>query len=121
MAFGSTFFPVIGRSSCKSRLAKGMLYKTQCTQVPMGASGSSMISAKDCVPAGGSFHARGGETLRPMQEYLAGMDCPLANASLVTVNWLATAASVCVVPVAQADKIIVITAIGNKTCLLIPA
>src|SRR5688500_20213927 len=104
MAFGSIFFPVIGRSSCKSRLASGMLYNTQCTQVPTGASGSSMISAKDCVPAGGSFQASGGEILRPMHEYLVGMDCPLTNASLFMVSWFVTAASVGVGLVTQADS-----------------
>ena len=36
------------------------------------------------MPAGGSVHARAGEIFLPMQEYLAGMDCPLLNASLVS-------------------------------------
>jgi hypothetical protein len=61
-----------------------MLNKTQCTHVPIGASGSSTIKAKDCVLAGGSFHARAGEIFLPMQEYFAGMDCPFPNASLVS-------------------------------------
>src|SRR5690349_14843861 len=64
----------------------GMLYKTQWTHVPAGASGSSTISAKELVPAGGSFQARAGEIFFPMQEYFAGMDCPFANASLVKVR-----------------------------------
>src|SRR5687767_3175943 len=118
MAFGSIFFPVIGRSSCKSRLASGMLYNTQCTQVPTGASGSSMISAKDCVPAGGSFHASGGEMLRPTHEYLVGMDCPLANASLVMVSWFVTAASVGVVFFPQADNTMLIATISRKIFLI---
>jgi len=61
-----------------------MLNKTQCTQVLPGASGSSTINAKDCVPTGGSVHASAGEMFLPMQEYFAGMDCPFANASLVS-------------------------------------
>jgi hypothetical protein len=44
------------------------------------------MSAKDCVPAGGSFHASAGEMFFPTHEYLAGMDCPFANASLVKVR-----------------------------------
>jgi hypothetical protein len=64
----------------------GMLYKTQCTHVPAGASGSSTISAKDFVLAGGSSQARAGEIFFPMHEYFAGMDCPFANASLVKVR-----------------------------------
>ena len=64
----------------------GMLNKTQWTQVPIGASGSSTIRAKDFVPAGGSFQARAGEMFFPMQEYFAGMDCPFTNASLVNVR-----------------------------------
>jgi hypothetical protein len=63
-----------------------MLNKTQCTHVPIGASGSSTINAKDWVPAGGSFHARAGEIFFPMQEYFAGMDCPFPNASLVSAS-----------------------------------
>jgi hypothetical protein len=43
-----------------------------------------MIRAKDCVPEGGSFQARAGEIFLPVQAYLAGMDCPFRNASLVS-------------------------------------
>jgi hypothetical protein len=43
-----------------------------------------MMRAKDCVPAGGSFHVSAGEMLRPIQEYFAGIDCPFANASLLS-------------------------------------
>jgi hypothetical protein len=38
------------------------------------------------MPAGGSFQVRGGEMFLPMHEYFAGMDCPLANASLVNLK-----------------------------------
>jgi len=64
----------------------GMLNRTQWTHVPIGASGSSTMSAKDCVAAGGSFHVSPGEIFFPTHEYLAGMDCPFANASLVKVR-----------------------------------
>src|SRR5574339_10785 len=83
-ALGSMFLPVTGRSSGRLRRSRGMLYRTQWTQVPIGASGSSTISANDCVPAGGSLHARAGEIFLPVQAYLAGMDCPFVNASLVS-------------------------------------
>ena len=45
-----------------------------------------MINAKDCVPAGESFQARAGEMFLPTHEYLAGMDCPFVNASLVNLK-----------------------------------
>jgi hypothetical protein len=45
-----------------------------------------MINANDCVPAGGSFQARAGEMFLPTHEYFAGIDCPLANASLVNLK-----------------------------------
>jgi hypothetical protein len=63
-----------------------MLNSTQCTHVPIGASGSSTIRAKDWVPAGGSLQVREGETFFPIQEYFAGMDCPFSNASLFRVR-----------------------------------
>src|SRR5574338_316580 len=74
----------MGRSSGRLRVSAGILNNTQCTQVPMGASGSSTISAKDWVPAGASSQARAGEMFLPLQEYFAGIDCPLTNASLVS-------------------------------------
>src|SRR5688500_12805743 len=69
--------------SCRLRASAGILNKTQCTHVPAGASGSSMMRARDCVPAGGSFQARAGEIFLPVQAYFAGMDCPFVNALLV--------------------------------------
>jgi hypothetical protein len=75
-----------------------MLYNTQWTHVPTGASGSSTINAKDCVPAGGSFQARAGEMFLPMQEYFAGMDCPLVNASLVNLKDISASVVDSIVP-----------------------
>src|SRR5262245_28946839 len=74
---------LVSAFSCRLLMFAGRLNNTQWTQVPIGASGSSTISARDFVPAGGSFQERPGEMFLPMQEYLAGMDCPFANASLV--------------------------------------
>ena len=48
------------------------------------------MRAKDWVPAGGSFQASAGEMFFPTHEYLAGMDCPFANASLVNVRDMVT-------------------------------
>lgn len=53
-----------------------------------------MMSAKDCVPAGGSPHESAGEMFLPLHVYFTGMDAPLANASLVRVSEFATIASV---------------------------
>src|SRR5574338_908244 len=83
-ALGSMFLPVMGRSSGRLRQSGLMLYRTQCTQVPAGASGSSTIKAKDCVPAGGSPQLRSGDTFLPTHEYLAGIDCPFVNALLLS-------------------------------------
>jgi len=77
---------LVSMFSRKLCMFAGILNSTQCTQVPIGASGSSTVSAKDCVLAGGSFHASAGEMFFPTHEYFAGMDCPFANASLVKVR-----------------------------------
>jgi hypothetical protein len=45
-----------------------MLYITQCHHpLPVGASGSYAVTAKDLVPAGGFVHSRAGETFCPVQ------------------------------------------------------
>jgi hypothetical protein len=62
-----------------------------------------MIKAKDCVPAGGSFQARAGEMFLPMQEYFAGMDCPLVNASLVNLKDISASNVDSIVPDALAS------------------
>jgi hypothetical protein len=49
-----------------------------------------MMSAKDCVPVGGSFQLRAGEIFFPVQAYFAGMDCPFTNASLVSARDIVT-------------------------------
>jgi hypothetical protein len=70
-----------------------------------------MIKASDFTFAGGSLHSSGGETSSPMQEYLAGMEPPLAKALLVNVNGLATASVGASVEVA----IIVGTRLGDDS------
>src|ERR1051325_655351 len=112
----------------------GMLYKTQCTHVPAGASGSSTISARDLVPAGGSFQARAGEIFFPTHEYFAGIDCPVANASLVKVrdmvasvpvdsDWGVVAAEGCAVVVADAvqaaSSILINVKLLKMICLIL--
>src|SRR5512135_1301965 len=56
----------------------GMSYRTQCTQVVLGAlgsgaSGSSTMRAKLFVPAGAPVHSRGGARSSPSQVYAFGM------------------------------------------------
>ena len=53
-----------------------------------------------------------------MHEYLAGIDCPLENASLVMVSCFVTAASVGVVIVPQADNDMLIATISKKVFLI---
>ncbi|MCW9098092.1 MAG: hypothetical protein OQJ93_11960 [Ignavibacteriaceae bacterium] len=55
---------------------------TQCTQVPIGASGSSHTRAIDLVVVGIPIHSRGGETFSPSQVYFFGMNSPSLNAAL---------------------------------------
>ena len=47
-----------------------------------------MITAKDFVPVGASFHAMGGEMLAPSHVYFAGKIPLLVKAVLVAVNVL---------------------------------
>ena len=63
-----------------------MFQTTQCTNVPIVASGSSQIKARNFVFAGMSNIVNGGETFSPSQVYLGGI-CPLCwNALLVSFN-----------------------------------
>src|SRR6266536_5206136 len=86
--------PLVSAFSCRVFVFGGMLYNTQCTHVPAGASGSSTMRAKDWVPAGEPLHVSAGELFLPVQVYFAGMDCPLANASLlISIDIAASVAS----------------------------
>src|SRR5215217_2461321 len=83
--------------------------------MPIGASGSSTISANDCVPAGGSFHVSAGEIFFPVHVYLAGMDWPLPNASLLSsIDISASVGSVVGVSFDVHDKTMVISTRQRK-------
>src|SRR5262249_16050478 len=71
-----------GVPSSSSRRSAGRLKRTQWTQVPRGASGSSQIRAKLFVPSGGSGHRKGGETSLPSPVYYFGMASPSWTAVL---------------------------------------
>src|SRR5688572_27374506 len=62
----------------------GSISKTiQCVNVPVGASGSSMINARLRVPAGTSTICNGGLLSAPSREYCSGIRSPSRNATLV--------------------------------------
>src|SRR5438132_810091 len=52
--------------------------------MPLGASGSSQISTKLCVPSGMSFHESGGETPSPSHVNRGGKIPPSSKAVLET-------------------------------------
>jgi hypothetical protein len=59
-----------------------MFHATQCTQVPIGASGSSAMSARLLAPAGTSDQLKGGDTSGPSHVYFLGIISPAVNAEL---------------------------------------
>src|ERR1022692_674618 len=75
---------VVGTPSSNSRAWAGKLKRTQWTQVPRGASGSSQIRAMLLVPEGGSDQRKGGDRSAPSPVYCFGMVSPALNAVLVT-------------------------------------
>src|SRR5579884_3021399 len=83
----------------------GILLTTQCTYRPEGASGSSTTTASDSVPGGTFCQRSGGGTLRPLQEYSAGIGVLSPNAELVTVNLADPAGGGVVVLVAAAEVV----------------
>src|SRR5437879_2487154 len=80
MPFGSE--SRFGTCASKTRAVAGMFHATQWTQVPMGASGSSAISAKLFAPLGTSDQLKGGDTSCPSQVYDLGIIPPASNAKL---------------------------------------
>src|SRR5215472_4243265 len=68
--------------SASSRVSAGRSNSTQCTHVPAGASGSSIISAKLCVFAGGSVQLSFGETSGPSHANFFGIISPAENDAL---------------------------------------
>src|ERR1700676_3484434 len=73
---------VVGTFSSNSRVWGGKLKRTQWTQVPRGASGSSQIRARLFVPKGGSDQRNGGDRSAPSPVYRFGMVIPGSNAVL---------------------------------------
>src|SRR4029077_1832697 len=82
MPFGSE--SRFGTCASKTRPVAGIFHATQCTQVPMGASGSSAISAKLFAPLGTSDQLKGGDASCPSQVYCLGMMSPASNAELLS-------------------------------------
>src|SRR6266496_381338 len=78
--FGSESF--FGTPSSRPRAFGGMFHATQCTQVPIGASGSSAMSARLLAPAGTSDQLKGGDTSGPSHVYFLGIISPAVNAEL---------------------------------------
>src|ERR1039458_7972099 len=71
---------VLGVAAGRSVALAGMFQMSQCVHVPMGASGSSTIRARDCVPAGASSQLSAGERSAPSQVYFFGITPPFGNA-----------------------------------------
>jgi hypothetical protein len=59
--------------SGSSVTAGGRSKKTQCVNVPEGASGSSQINARLFVFGGTSLHLKSGERSSPSQAYFVGI------------------------------------------------
>src|SRR2546422_7340622 len=78
--FGSESF--FGTPSSRPRASGGMFHATQCTQVPIGASGSSAMSARLLALAGMSDQLRGGDTSGPSHVYFFGIIPPASKAEL---------------------------------------
>src|ERR1035438_9396478 len=75
---------VVGTPSSNSRTWASRLKRTQWTQVPRGASGSSQIRAMLLVPDGGSDQRNGGDRSAPSPVYCFGILVSALNAVLVT-------------------------------------
>src|SRR6266849_2744157 len=71
-----------GTFSSRSCTVAGMFHATQCTQVPLGASGSSVMSAKLLVLAGTADQLKGGDMSEPSHVYFGGIIPPISNAEL---------------------------------------
>jgi hypothetical protein len=71
-----------------------MLYTTQCTNPRELASGSSKISAKLCVPAGGSVQSSCGDLLAPVHPNSAGIVDPSVNPDDVNVNGISVSVGI---------------------------
>src|SRR5205085_11055408 len=70
--------------SCSSCVSAGRLKRTQCVQMPRGASGSSQTSANVFVSSGPLDQRSGGEAFLPSAVYCWGILPPSWNLGLVT-------------------------------------
>jgi hypothetical protein len=68
------------------RVAGGILYTIQCVNVPAGASGSSSIRTRLCVPAGTFCHETSGDSDAPLQVQESGRTDPGTRESTASVN-----------------------------------
>jgi hypothetical protein len=75
--------PIAGTFSERLLSLAGILKITQCVKMPLGASGSSIISATLFVSLGAPLQVKGGEIPSPTQVYLEGMRPPSWNTGLV--------------------------------------
>jgi hypothetical protein len=93
-----------------------MLKRTQWTQVPSGASGSSKLRAKLAVVCGGSLQESGGEMSSPSHVYSSGIASPGAKAALVSssVAPVVGEGGEVVAPQPLTSKTAMETAAGNK-------
>src|SRR4051812_20151722 len=78
----------------------------QWSKVPLGASGSSTMSANEAVPNGAPLQVSGGEIFSPSQEYCFGIDTFARNAELVSVNASPFAAEPTGVVVGDGDALV---------------
>jgi hypothetical protein len=90
-----------------------MSNKTQCVNVPPGASGSSIISAKLFVFAGAPLHFSCGETFSAEQVNFAGMFAPSVNAAVIRVNGAAVAVGAAVGAVVAVGAAVAGTEVGE--------
>src|SRR6266852_4315468 len=74
----------VATPSSRLLVSAGRLKRTQCVQMPRGASGSSQMRAKLFVPWGVPFHCKDGETSAPSPVYILGMASLSSKAELVS-------------------------------------
>jgi hypothetical protein len=80
-----------------------MSYVSQCVNVPFGASGSSMMTAKLRAPAGASAIVSGGAWSLPSHVNCLGITAPSANAELVNLKAMPVSPSSHILTIAAAE------------------
>src|SRR6187200_381411 len=84
---------MVGTPVPNSHASAGRFQISQCTQVPLGASGSSAMRAKLRVPVGTPVQANGSDWFLPSQVNTVGTAAPSVSAELVSRNPLLPDAS----------------------------